>query len=117
MKEACRRYVTNCSICRKVKAYNTQKQRLLAPLPIFEKKWIDLSMNFVMNLPKCRRKNRVYENILIVMNRLIKKKIYESMKFMNTKNLLKILHRRIFNCYEFSRFIVSDRENQMIFKL
>ena len=117
IKETCRRYATNCSICRRAKAYNTQKQRLLTPLPIFERKWIDLSMNFVMNLPKCRRRNRIYENILIVVNRLIKKKIYESMRLMSTEDLLKILHRRIFSCYEFPKSIVSDRESQMIFKL
>lgn len=38
------------------------------------------------------------------------------MNSMKTKNLLKTLHRRIFNCYEFSKSIVSDRENQMISK-
>ena len=45
------------------------------------------------------------------------KKIYESMKSMKTENLLKILHRKIFNCYEFSKFIINDREKQMISKL
>ena len=39
------------------------------------------------------------------------------MKFMKTKNLLKILHRRIFNCYDFSISIINDRKKQMISKL
>ena len=117
MKKTCRQYVTNCSICRRVKVYNIQKQKLLTSLSILERKWIDLSMNFVVNLLKCRRRNRIYENILIVVNRLIKKRVYESMKLMNTKNLWEVLHWRIFSCYEFLRFIVSDREDQIIFKL
>ena len=30
----CKRYATNCSVCRRTKAYNTKKQGLLNPLPI-----------------------------------------------------------------------------------
>lgn len=74
LKKTCRKYVTNCFVCRKSKAYNTQKQKLLIFLPIFERKWIDLFLNFVVNLLKCRRKNKIYENILMIVNRLIKKK-------------------------------------------
>ena len=37
MKDDCRRYATNCSTCRRSKAYNDQKQGLLAPLPISKK--------------------------------------------------------------------------------
>ena len=117
MKKTCRRYAINCSICRRAKAYNTQKQKLLISLLVFESKWIVLSMNFVMNLSKCRRRNRIYENILVIVNRLTKKRIYESMNFMRTEDLLKIMHRKIFICYELSSSIVNDREDQMIFKL
>lgn len=117
MKEACRRYATNCSICRRSKAYNTQKQGLLAPLPIPERKWIDLSLDFVVNLPKCRRRNRIYENILMVVDRLTKRRIYEPMSSMGTEDLLKALQRRIFSCYGLPRSIVSDRGGQMISKL
>lgn len=56
MKEACKKYASNCSVCRRAKAFNTQKQGLLAPLPVPQRKWADLSMDFVVKLPKCRRK-------------------------------------------------------------
>ena len=117
MKKTCRKYVTNCSICKKTKTYNVQKQKLLFSFSIFEKKWTNLFMNFVMNFSKCRKKNKIYKNILIMIDRFTKKKIYEFMKFMKTKNLLKILHRRIFNCYDFSISIINDRKKQMISKL
>lgn len=117
MKEACRRYAANCSICRRAKAYNTQKQGLLASLPVPEGKWTDLSMDFVVDLPKCRRRNRIYENILVVVDRLTKKRIYEPMGPMGTEDLLEAMHRRIFTCYGLPSSIVNDRGGQMVSKL
>ena len=74
-------------------------------------------MDFVVNLSKCRRKNRIYENILVVVDRLTKKRIYESMSSMETEDLLEAMHKRIFSCYGLSNSIVSDRGGQMISKL
>lgn len=109
MKETSRRYATNCSICRMAKAYNTQKQGLLAPLPIPERKWIDLSMDFVVDLPKYRRRNRIYENVLVVVDRLTKRKIYEPMGPMTTEDLLEALHRRISILSSFTRYDLASR--------
>ena len=37
IKKACRRYAINCSICRRAKVYNSEKQKLLASLPNLKK--------------------------------------------------------------------------------
>ena len=60
MPQDCKQYATNCSTCRRTKAYNTKKQGLLNPLPIPNRKWIDLSLDFVVNLPECRRQNQTF---------------------------------------------------------
>ena len=52
-----KQYAFNCSICKYTKAYTVQKQGLLNLLPISNRKWMDLSLDFVVKLPKCRRRN------------------------------------------------------------
>ena len=117
MKDDCKRYATNCSICRRSKAYNTSKQGLLAPLPIPQRKWTDISLDFVTKLPKCRRRNQVFENILIIVDRLTKRRLYESMTSMGTQDLFEALKRRVICCYGLPQSIVSDRGGQMTAKL
>ena len=56
----CKKYVINCDTCCRTKAYNIQKQGLLNSLPIPNQKWIDLLLDFVIKLPKCRWRNRTY---------------------------------------------------------
>lgn len=114
MKEDCRRYAVNCSICRRSKAYNDQKQGLLAPLPIPQRKWRDLSLDFVVKLPKCHRRGRTYENILMIVDRLTKRRLYESMTEIGTKAVLEALGRRVFSIYGLSDSIVHDRGTQLV---
>ena len=114
MKKNCRRYAVNCSICRRSKAYNDQKQKLLTPLFISQKKWRDLFLNFVVKLPKCHRRGRIYENILMIVNRLTKRRLYESMTEIKIKAVLKILERRVFSTYDLSDSIFHDRNTQLV---
>ena len=53
MARDCKWYATNCSTCRHTKAYTTQKQGLFNPLPIPKQKWLNLSLDFVVQLPEC----------------------------------------------------------------
>ena len=113
MKENCRRYAVNCSICRRSKVYNDQKQRLLASLLISQRKWKDLSLDFVVKLSKCHRRDRIYENILMIVDRLTKRRLYESMAEIEIKAVLEILERRVFSIYDLSDSIVHDRDTQL----
>ena len=113
MKDDCRRYATNCSTCRRSKAYNDQKQGLLAPLPIPQRKWTDLSLDFVVKLPKCHRRGRTYENILVIVDRLTKRRLYEPMVDIGTKDVLEVLKRRVFSTYGLPNSIVHDRGTQL----
>ena len=55
MAKHCQHYAINCAICRHTKAYNTQKQGFLSLLPVLNRKWVDLLLDFVVQLPECRR--------------------------------------------------------------
>ncbi len=117
MKDDCRRYAVNCVICRKSKAYNTQKQELLTSLSISQRKWLNLSLNFVKFLFKCTRKKRTYKHVLIIVNRLIKQKLYELMMSLFLDKLMHVMQKRIFCIYEFSASVISNRDTQFIVEL
>jgi hypothetical protein len=89
MKSNCRRYATNCSICRRSKAYKTSKQELLTSLSISQRKWLDISLDFVTELPECRRRNQVFENICHEMWLLIILRMRKSC--INDKTIAKIM--------------------------
>jgi hypothetical protein len=117
MKDDCRRYATNCFICRRTKIYNTSKQDLLTSLSIFQRKWTDFSFDFVTKLSRCKRRNQVFEKILVIVDRLIKRKLYKSMTSIETQDLFDAFKRRVFCCYELFISLINDRDNQITAKL
>ena len=65
-----RRYVKTCDSCQRNKPSNRQPAGLLQPLPIPEDRWVDLSMDFIVELP-CTKKG--YDAVLVVVDRLTKR--------------------------------------------
>ena len=57
-----------CDICHKLKRETCFPVGLLQPLPILEKPWLDVSMDFVEGLPKSHLKSVVF----VVVDRLTK---------------------------------------------
>jgi hypothetical protein len=51
MKREAARYVSECDICRKVKADYMKPRGLLQPLSIPDWKWDDISVDFIVGLP------------------------------------------------------------------
>ena len=72
MAKHCKKYTSNCLTYRCTKTYTVQKQDLFNPLPIPNRKWMDLLLDFVVKLPKCRRRNCVSQHIFVVIDRLTK---------------------------------------------
>ncbi|RVW73760.1 Transposon Tf2-2 polyprotein [Vitis vinifera] len=62
MKRDIAQFVANCQICQQVKAEHQRPAGLLQPLPIPEWKWDNITMDFVIGLPRTRsKKNGVWE--------------------------------------------------------
>ena len=92
MPRDCKQYATNCSTCRRTKAYNTKKQGLLNPLPIPHRKWVDLSLDFVVDLPEYHRRNRIYRHILVIVDRLTKRRLYEPLETLSTGEFIEVMN-------------------------
>ena len=52
MKTEIARYVAKCDICQRVKAVHLKSAGPLQPLPSPAWKWEDISMDFIVGLPK-----------------------------------------------------------------
>ena len=69
MKREIAKYVSECDICRRVKASHLRPPGTLQPLNIPEWKWEDISMDFIVGLP---RTQKCYDSIWVVVDRLTK---------------------------------------------
>ena len=67
------KYVKNCHICKKIKHYRKNKQKLFKSLSIFERYFQNISIDFIISLFKCMRNDKIYKHIMIIMNRFNKK--------------------------------------------
>ena len=69
-------FIRSCDICKRSKSYREKKQGLLKPLPIPDRYWTDISIDFVTPLPVLPRYGRKYQQIMVVVDRLSKKKMF-----------------------------------------
>ena len=69
MKREIAKYVSECDICRRVKARHLRPAGLLQPLNIPSGKWEDISMNFIVGLPNT---SKGYDSIWVIVDRLTK---------------------------------------------
>ena len=72
MKRDVDQYIRNCHVCRRAKAPRDRYNGTLKPLPVPERPWTDITMDFVTGLPKCELKN----TILMVVDQLAKERVY-----------------------------------------
>ena len=69
MKREIAKYVSECDICRRVKASHLKPAGTLQPLSIPKWKWEDISIDFIVGLP---RTQKGYDSIWVVVDRLTK---------------------------------------------
>jgi hypothetical protein len=69
MKREIARYVLKCDMCRRVMTGHLRPAGNLQPLSIFEWKWENIYMNFIVGLP---RTSRGCNSIWVITDRLTK---------------------------------------------
>jgi len=69
MKRKIAKYVSECDTCRRVKASHLRSAGPLQPLNIPSWKWEDISIDFIIGLPKT---SKGYDSIWVIVDRLTK---------------------------------------------
>jgi hypothetical protein len=114
MKIEIARYVAKCDICRHVKAIHMKIAGPLQSLPIPTWKWEDISMDFIVGLP---RTAKGYDSMWVIVDRLTKiahfllvKKYYPVLTY------AELYIARILSLHGVPKTIVSDRGPQFVSK-
>ena len=66
-----------------------------------------------MELPECHRRGRIFRHILVVVDRLTKRRIYEPLESLSTSKFIEVMNRRVFPTHGYPLTIVNDRGGQM----
>ena len=67
-----KQYTQNCYVCKRAKAAHNTYNRLLQPLPVTKKPWIDMTINFMTGLLKYHTYDQIYDVIFMVIDCLSK---------------------------------------------
>ncbi len=117
MRKTINQYIQNCYICQRSKTSRNKSNDLLQSLLIFEQRWQDITMNFIINLSDSSE----YNVILTIICRLSKKRHYISCitddENITVEKTAEMLIQWVYWTHDLSSFIVSDWDSQFIFIL
>jgi hypothetical protein len=110
MKRSVAEYVAICDICQRVKAEHQRPAGLLQPLKIPEWKWEEITMDFIVGLP---RTQKGYNSIWVVVDRLTKVAHFISVNTTYSgARLAELYISRIVCLHGVPKKIISDRGSQ-----
>jgi hypothetical protein len=115
MKTEIAEFVSNCGICQQVKIEHQKPAGELQSLSIMEWKWEDISMDFVMGLPRGKKGN---DAIWVVVDRLTKFALFLPMKMTDlVDKLAKLYVNEVIRLHGVPVSIISDRDPRFTSRL
>ena len=112
MKIEIARYIAKCDTCQKVKAIHLRSAGELQPLPIPSWKWEDISMDFIVGLPKT---SKGFDSVWVIVDRLTKSAHFLPVKTIYpTIQYAKMYLARIMSLHGVPKTMVSDRGTQFV---
>ncbi|MCO5553853.1 hypothetical protein L7F22_007379 [Adiantum nelumboides] len=104
-------YVRSCLVCQKVKFDRQKAPGLLQPLPIPDRPWESIAMDFVFDLPRTTTGN---DGIWTIICRFSKQAHFIPVrKKIKPEHMVKIFMQNIFKYHGMPQSIVSDRDPRM----
>ena len=108
MKSDIVEYVSKCLTCQQVKAEHQRPAGLLQPLRIPEWKWEDITMDFVVGLP---RTTGLYDSIWVIVDRFTKSAHFLPVRVTYTvEQYAELYIKEIVRLHGAPKSIVSDRD-------
>lgn len=114
MKATIKQFIRNCHVCKRAKAPRDGYSGLLNPIPIPDRPWTDISMDFVTGLPE----SKVNNAILMVVDRFSKMHHYISCNASDegttAEETARMLIDHVWKLHGLPTTIISDRGPQFV---
>ena len=112
MKRDVARYILKCAVFQQVKIEHQRPGGLLQSLPIPERKWDHITMDFVSGFPRTAQGHNA---VWVIIDRLTKSAHFLDMKTTDTTETRAQLYiREIVRLHRVSLSIVSDRDSRFV---
>lgn len=109
---AVRRFVRNCEVCGRNTIWRDTKKGLLKPLPIPQRIWSEVTIDFITDLPPSGRDAAT--NCMVVTDRLTKGVELEGLDDISSEAVAKRLFERHYPVHGIPTAITSDRGPQFV---
>jgi hypothetical protein len=106
-----RQFVRNCMSCGRNTVWRNRTQGLLQPLPIPDRVWSEISMDYIVDLPRTKSGKR---HILVITDRLGKGPMFIPCKNLEGKTLARKFIKHYLPHHSLPRAITSDRGDQFV---
>lgn len=110
MSEFNRRFCQNCKQCGSNEIWRDRKHGLLKPLPLPERKWRDISIDFIVDLPESNK----CTNLMVITDRLTRGIILEPMAKIDVESTVNAFTHIFYRRHGLPYSIVSDRGSAFI---
>jgi transposase InsO family protein len=110
MYEHVRRFVSSYYTCSRLKSWRTAYSRVLKPLPVPQRRWKDILMDFVVELPE----SNGCTNILVVVDRLSKMRHFIECPDITAPTVSRLFLRHIWKLHGLPNSIISDRGSTFV---
>ena len=108
-------YIQTCNVCQRIKVSRYKFYKKLNFLSVSEVSWIEIFMNFIIDLPSSKRENVVYNAILVIINKCTKMIKYLLIIIkIDVVKLTKLFFEKIVLCFDTSADIVNNKNSLFI---